>query len=73
MGILASVGKNSPTLDFAGWSFLLGSLVFSGSLYVLAATGIKWLGMITPLGGLGMLAGWAAMAVAATGAGWKQG
>jgi uncharacterized membrane protein YgdD (TMEM256/DUF423 family) len=73
VGILSSLGKNTQALDVAGWSLLLGSLLFSGSLYVLAATGIKWLGMITPLGGIGMLVGWAALAVAATGAGWKNG
>jgi uncharacterized membrane protein YgdD (TMEM256/DUF423 family) len=62
VGILASLGKNSAALQVAGWSFLLGSLIFSGSLYLLASTGIKWLGMITPLGGIGMLAGWVALA-----------
>jgi uncharacterized membrane protein YgdD (TMEM256/DUF423 family) len=65
VGVLASLGKQGPALQVAGWSFLVGSLVFSGSLYVLAATGIKWLGMITPLGGIGMLLGWVALAIAA--------
>ncbi len=65
VGILAAIGKNGAALQFAGWSLLVGSLVFSGSLYVLAATGVKWLGMITPLGGIGMLVGWLALAVAA--------
>jgi uncharacterized membrane protein YgdD (TMEM256/DUF423 family) len=64
VGVLAALGKSSPALQVAGWSFLLGSLVFSGSLYVLAATGIKQLGMITPLGGVGMLVGWTALAIA---------
>ena len=49
----------------AGWSFLLGSVIFSGSLYILAITGLRWLGAITPLGGVLMLAGWAALLVAA--------
>ena len=40
-------------------------LIFSGSLYVLATTGLKWLGAITPIGGVLMLAGWAALLVAA--------
>lgn len=40
-------------------SFLAGIVVFSGSLYVLAVTNIRWLGAITPLGGLGFLIGWA--------------
>jgi uncharacterized membrane protein YgdD (TMEM256/DUF423 family) len=64
-GALAAAGRRSPALEFAGWSFLLGSLIFSGSLYVLSVTGLRWLGMITPIGGIGMLIGWAALAVAA--------
>jgi uncharacterized membrane protein YgdD (TMEM256/DUF423 family) len=43
----------------AGFGFLIGILLFSGSLYVLAITGLKWLGAITPIGGLGFLFGWA--------------
>ncbi len=46
-------------LTYAGWSFLAGVLVFSGSLYVLCATGITVLGAITPIGGVLMMAGWA--------------
>lgn len=42
----------------AGWAFLVGVLIFSGSLYVMALSGIKWLGAITPFGGLTMIAGW---------------
>jgi uncharacterized membrane protein YgdD (TMEM256/DUF423 family) len=49
----------------AGWSFLVGVLLFSGSLYALALSGVKALGMITPLGGVAFLVGWAALAVAA--------
>jgi uncharacterized membrane protein YgdD (TMEM256/DUF423 family) len=43
---------------FAGWLFVAGIAVFSGSLYLLALTGERWLGAITPLGGLALLAGW---------------
>ena len=43
----------------AGWCFVAGIVIFSGSLYVLALTGVRWLGAITPLGGLAFLAGWA--------------
>jgi uncharacterized membrane protein YgdD (TMEM256/DUF423 family) len=43
----------------SGYSFLVGILIFSGSLYILALTGIGWLGAITPLGGLAFLLGWA--------------
>lgn len=39
-------------------SFLIGIVIFSGSLYVLAVTNIKWLGAITPLGGLSLMTGW---------------
>lgn len=42
----------------AGWLFLAGVILFSGSLYVLALTGMKWLGAITPFGGLAFLSGW---------------
>jgi uncharacterized membrane protein YgdD (TMEM256/DUF423 family) len=49
----------------AGWLFLSGTLVFSGSLYLLVFTGARWLGAVTPLGGLALLAGWLALAWAA--------
>jgi uncharacterized membrane protein YgdD (TMEM256/DUF423 family) len=52
----------------AGWPaalFLLGSLFFSGSLYAMALGGPRWLGVVTPLGGLLFLAGWAMLAWAA--------
>lgn len=51
--------------NVAGWLFVAGTLVFSGSLYLLALTGEKWLGAITPLGGLAFLAGWICLAAAA--------
>lgn len=43
---------------WAGWMFIAGTLVFSGSLYVLVLTGMRWLGAVTPLGGLALLGGW---------------
>ncbi len=49
----------------AGWSFVAGILLFSGSLYALALTGVTTLGAITPIGGLAFLIGWAALATAA--------
>jgi uncharacterized membrane protein YgdD (TMEM256/DUF423 family) len=42
----------------AGWLFVLGTLLFSGSLYALALSGVRWLGAVTPLGGVAFLAGW---------------
>lgn len=53
-----------PWLRAAGWCFTAGIVVFSGSLYLLVATGVRKLGAVTPLGGLALLAGWAVLAVA---------
>ena len=50
-----------PALQVAAWCFFLGILVFSGSLYVLCATGITWLGAITPIGGTLFIVGWGAL------------
>lgn len=47
-----------------GWLFTAGIVIFSGSLYVLALSGVRWLGAVTPLGGLAFLAGWALLALA---------
>ncbi len=52
---------------WAGYAFFAGTVLFSGSLYLLALTGHKWLGPITPIGGTLFLAGWALVALA----GWK--
>jgi len=49
----------------AGWAFIIGIVVFSGSLYVLATTGVRWLGAITPIGGVAFLVGWALLAATA--------
>lgn len=48
----------------SGWLFIVGTVVFSGSLYALAMTGTRWLGAITPLGGLAFIAGWLCLAIA---------
>ena len=53
----------------SGLLFIAGTVLFSGSLYLLAVTGVRWLGMVTPLGGLAFLAGWLCLAWAA----WKGG
>ena len=47
---------------FSGWSFVVGILIFSGSLYLLAFTGIKKWGAVTPIGGLFLLTGWLTLA-----------
>lgn len=48
----------------AGWLFVAGCVIFSGSLFALALSGVRWLGAITPLGGLAFLAGWACLLLA---------
>jgi uncharacterized membrane protein YgdD (TMEM256/DUF423 family) len=62
---LVAVGvlqRLEPRAGAAGWAFLVGSLLFSGTLFAMALGAPRWLGAITPLGGLGLLAGWALMA-----------
>jgi len=49
----------------AGWLFVAGVVVFSGSLYLLVLSGQRWLGAVTPLGGVALLAGWVALGWAA--------
>jgi uncharacterized membrane protein YgdD (TMEM256/DUF423 family) len=58
VGLLQYFFKEKP-FSPAGYGFLVGILLFSGSLYALALTRIKWLGVITPIGGLAFLYGWA--------------
>jgi uncharacterized membrane protein YgdD (TMEM256/DUF423 family) len=54
-------------VNASGWLFVAGTVLFSGSLYVLALTGVRWLGAVTPLGGVAWLAAWACLAWAAWG------
>lgn len=56
-------------VNWAGYAFLAGIILFSGSLYLLVLTNTSWLGAITPLGGLAFLAGWLLLVVAA----WRGG
>ena len=68
LGIAAAAARwtgVSGALSLAGWSMIAGVIVFSGSLYGLVGTGVRGLGAVTPLGGLGLLLGWAALAWAA--------
>lgn len=53
---------------WSGWLMVAGIFLFSGSLYLLAITGVRWLGAVTPLGGLAFIAGWLLLAFAA----WKS-
>ena len=50
---------------WAGWLFVAGTVIFSGSLYALALSGQRWLGAVTPVGGVAFIAGWACLAWAA--------
>lgn len=54
-----------PFLSAAGIAFIAGVVLFSGSLYILSLSGVKWLGAITPLGGVGLIVGWACLALSA--------
>jgi uncharacterized membrane protein YgdD (TMEM256/DUF423 family) len=49
-------------VGLAGWLFTAGIVIFSGSLYLLTLTGVRWLGAITPIGGVALLAGWLVLA-----------
>lgn len=49
----------------AAWGFTIGTLIFSGSLYLMVATGMRWLGAVTPIGGVAMIVGWSMLLVAA--------
>lgn len=72
LGLLATgiLGKfiRSDALKWAGGAFIAGMILFSGSLYLLSLTGVRALGMVTPLGGVSFIIGWLALALA----GWKH-
>jgi uncharacterized membrane protein YgdD (TMEM256/DUF423 family) len=66
MGIGLGVNRLTPRPAWAaGWLFVIGTVIFSGSLYALALSGVRVLGALTPFGGLALLTGWLALAVAA--------
>ena len=58
--VVSILGQLFNTQDFntSGWFFIIGILLFSGSLFILSLTGMKWLGAITPIGGVMFIAGW---------------
>jgi uncharacterized membrane protein YgdD (TMEM256/DUF423 family) len=64
LGVVAVISRwpEASAAVWAGWLFVIGILIFSGSLYILAFTGIRWLGAITPIGGVAFIAGWACLA-----------
>ena len=59
---LLSSQARTRALNIAGWSFLIGMITFSGSLYLLVFTGFSWLGAITPIGGVAFVIGWISLA-----------
>lgn len=60
------LSRNVPAAANAGWAFMVGTLLFSGSLYLMALTGWRWLGPVTPLGGAAFLVGWVLLMLAAS-------
>jgi uncharacterized membrane protein YgdD (TMEM256/DUF423 family) len=61
-----AVTRWSPAFSVAaGWLFVAGTVIFSGSLYALSLSGVRWLGAITPLGGVAFIVGWLCLALAA--------
>jgi uncharacterized membrane protein YgdD (TMEM256/DUF423 family) len=63
--LLSRAEAGQSTLVAAGVAFIVGVVIFSGSLYALSLTGIKWLGAITPFGGVALIVGWGCLVVAA--------
>lgn len=64
IGLVALHSGDTGLLRAAGWLMTIGVLLFSGSLYLLAVTGTRWLGAVTPLGGLAFIAAWCSLAAA---------
>jgi uncharacterized membrane protein YgdD (TMEM256/DUF423 family) len=64
VGLLCMQVNDSALLRASAWAFLAGIVVFSGSLYILSLSGIRWLGAITPIGGVGFIVGWLLLAAA---------
>lgn len=64
VAILLQHAAGNAWLQASGWLFLSGTILFSGSLYALAGLGWKWLGPVTPIGGLCLIAGWSCLVLA---------
>lgn len=63
--LLSRTETTTTLLTVAGYAFIIGIALFSGSLYALSLSGVKWLGAITPFGGVAFLIGWGTIAIAA--------
>jgi uncharacterized membrane protein YgdD (TMEM256/DUF423 family) len=64
--VLLAISRGENFSRVAWWLFAAGIIIFSGTLYVLAATNTRWLGAITPIGGLSLLGGWLVLAIRGT-------
>jgi len=64
IALVAQLIPNSSLLQWSGWLMLAGIIIFSGSLYVLSISGIRWMGAITPIGGLCFILAWILLALA---------
>ena len=66
LAVAAAISRlpQASLLTVAGWLFIAGTLLFSGSLYVLVLAGVRWMGAVTPLGGVAYIAGWSCLALA---------
>ncbi|MDB9314024.1 DUF423 domain-containing protein [Spirulina sp. CS-785/01] len=64
--LLTRATTGQGLLNATGILFIVGVVIFSGSLYALSLTGIKWLGAITPLGGVALIMGWVVLVIAAS-------
>ena len=62
-GICAMQMSNKPAFILSGWLFTIGIVCFSGSLYLIALSGQKLLGLLTPIGGIAFLAGWITLGI----------
>ena len=65
IGVIAWQLPGSVWLKWSAWIMLAGIILFSGSLYLLALTNVRWLGMITPIGGIAFIVAWLLLLVAA--------
>lgn len=63
IGLVATHLPDSTLIKYSGWVMLAGIVLFSGSLYVLSTTGVRWLGAITPIGGLCFIAAWVLLVI----------
>jgi uncharacterized membrane protein YgdD (TMEM256/DUF423 family) len=66
VGLVATQIADSIWLKWSGWLMLVGIILFSGSLYVLSVSGLRWLGMVTPFGGVAFITAWIVFVIAVT-------